>query len=230
MKRVKSILRDSFLGGLIIVAPLLVTLFLLNFVYGYVAGAIDPLVSGTRLASYTANVDLLAQLLAVVIIIVGVTLVGLIAQLSAGQRTIGGVGRIVNFIPVFRAVYGAVRSVASSLGEQNSRFKDVVIVEYPRMDIYSLGFLTGDAPERLQEMEEQDAYFVYAPSAPNPTGGALMMVPEEHIHDSGLSVKEGLRLIMTTGMSSEVPEDEEFGFNVGGPGPGPAVPEDEQDA
>ncbi|MFB6120867.1 MAG: DUF502 domain-containing protein [Halobacteriaceae archaeon] len=225
MKRIKSIVRDSFVGGLIILGPLLVTLFVFKFAFDWLVGVVDPIVSGTQLATYTANIELAAQLLALVGILVLITVVGLVAQLSVGRRTLGGIGRLVSFIPLFRAVYGGIRGVASSLSDRSTRFEDVVIVEYPRMGVYSLGFVTGDAPEKLREMEEQDAFFVYAPSAPNPTGGALMMVPEEHVHESGLSVKEGLRLIMTTGMTSEVSEDEEFSLDIGGPTAGPAEQE-----
>ena len=219
MKRLKSILRDSFVGGLIILGPLVVTLFVFKFAFDWVVGAIDPLVSGTRLVDYTANIELAAQLLAIVGILAFVTLVGLLAQLSVGRRTFGGIGRLVTFIPLFRAVYGGIRGVASSLSDRSTRFEDVVCVEYPRMGVYSIGFVTGDAPDRLQEKEGQDTFFVYTPSAPNPTGGGLILVPQENIYESGLSVKEGLRLIMTTGMTSETTEDEEFAIGLGGGSP-----------
>jgi len=232
MKRAKSILKDSFIGGLIILGPLLVTLFVFKFAFDWIVGAIDPIVSGGRLATYTANIEVAAQLLAIVAVLVLITVVGLVAQLSVGRRTFGGIGRMVSFIPLFRAVYGGIRGVASSLTDRSTRFEDVVFIEYPRMGVYSIGFVTGDAPEKLQEREGQDTFFVYTPSAPNPTGGGLILAPQERIYESGLSVKEGLRLIMTTGMTSEVDENEEFAIGMGGMGPGAAMSQaqDDQDA
>jgi uncharacterized membrane protein len=225
MKRARNVARDSFVGGLIIVAPLLVTLFLFKFAYDWTVGTIDPIVSSTRLTTYTANIELAAQLLAVLAILLAITLIGLVAQLSAGRRTIGGLGRVVGFIPLFRAVYGGVRGVASSLSERSTRYEDVVFVEYPRMGVYSIGFITGEAPDKLQEKEGEDTFFVYTPSAPNPTGGGLILVPNRNLYESGLSVREGLRLIMTTGMTTEVEDDREFGIDFGG---GPVVESEEQ--
>lgn len=208
----RRLLKDSFIAGVILVAPLAVTLFFFKVGYNWVVGAINPFIEASQLADYTANIALAAQLLAVLLILAAITLVGLVAQLSAGRRTLGSLGRVINFIPLFRAVYAGVRQVANSLTDRATSYEDVVFVEYPRMGVYSIGFITGDAPERLQELEGEDAFFVYSPSAPNPTGGALMMVPEANLHESDLTVREGLRYIMTTGMSGDPSEGDLSGM------------------
>jgi len=115
----------------LLVAPLVVTLLVGRIVVGWTLGIVDPLVQWTGLAAYVANDQLLAQILAVVLVLVTITVLGALAQWTVGQRVFGGVGRVVNFIPLVDTVYSSVRQVASSLVDRDSRYESVVLVEYP---------------------------------------------------------------------------------------------------
>lgn len=223
--RLKESLKSSFLAGVVLVAPLVVTLVILRFLSDLLAGQLEPIVQGTRLAQYTANNYLLAQLLALAVILVAVTLLGAFAKRPVGQRTLGKTGRLVGFVPVFRTIYGSVKQMASSVSTKRSDFDAAVFVEYERDGLYRLGLQTGQSPEGVERVAGEPARNVFVPGSPNPTQGALLLVPESRVYESGLSVRAAIRILMTTGMADGSRDDEIVALDDGEfPG---AVPESE---
>lgn len=203
--RLWSILRSSFVAGVALVAPLVVTLFALQLLVGWVTSAINPVVQGTRLAQYTAN-EVVAQVVAVVLITVAVAILGYFAQRSSGERLFALLDRGIGVAPLVRVIYSSVRQVSTALLEQSDRFESVVLVEYPREGVYALGFITGDSPQPVADIAGERTYNVYMPNSPNPTGGRLIMVPESRVHDVDISVRRGVRLIVTTGIEERQEE------------------------
>jgi uncharacterized membrane protein len=210
--RIKTTLQSNFVAGLVLLAPLLVTLFVLRTVGRWLGGILLPVVTETRLETLTANNVALAQLLALVVFVGLVTVFGFVAQRSAGRKLFGRTGQIVDFLPVFRTIYGTVRGMASSVTSRDSDFESVVYVEYPRDDVYRLGLKTGNSPEELEAIAGEPAHNVFLPSSPNPTQGLLNLVPESRIYESDMSVRAAIRFLMTTGMNggrSPIELDEE---------------------
>jgi uncharacterized membrane protein len=211
--RIKTTLKSNFTTGLILVAPLVVTLFVLRTIVSWFGGALMPVIRGTRLETFTADNLFLAQLLAIALFVAAVTVVGFLAQRSVGRRLFGKTGRVVDFLPVFRTIYSAIKGMASSVTSGTSDFESVVYVEYPREGIYRIGLKTGESPADLEEIAGEPAYNVFFPSSPNPTQGLLNLVPESRIHESDMSIRAGIRFLMTTGMDGkrspiELDEDE----------------------
>ncbi|MEE6209801.1 DUF502 domain-containing protein [Salarchaeum sp. III] len=204
--RIKTSLKSDFLAGLILVAPLLVTVVLFQVAFSWGTGFLAPFIEGTRLATLTANNILLAQVLALVLFVAVVTVVGAVAQWSVGKRLLGGTGRVVTFIPVFRTIYGSIRGMVSSVTTRSSDFESVVYVEWPQDGIYRLGLKTGDSPAGVEEVAGEEAYNVFVPGSPNPTQGSLILVPESQAYESELSVRAAIRLLMTTGMTESEEE------------------------
>ncbi|ELY73776.1 hypothetical protein C488_13278 [Natrinema pellirubrum DSM 15624] len=93
--------RQSFVAGLILVAPLVVTLYVLRFLVNWSLQFVDPLVRTAGLAQYTGNVTVVAQAFAVILIAVAAVVLGFLAQLSVGRHLFGNVGRLVNVVPSF---------------------------------------------------------------------------------------------------------------------------------
>jgi uncharacterized membrane protein len=207
MLPLRRVLKDSFIAGLLVAGPFLVTVFVFNLAFEWTLAVVDPLVRGTGLAAYTGNFELLAQALTLALLVATITAVGLLAQVGVGRRTLGGLGQFVNLIPLFRTVYRSIRQVADGLVQRSSQYESVVYVEHPRDGIYTVGFVTAESPPDVHEIAGQDVYNVYLPSSPNPTGGGLRLVPEDRMYESDLSVRQGIRLLMTTGVSSEPEAD-----------------------
>lgn len=201
--RVRSTLKSNFLAGLALTAPVIVTLFIIKVAIGWILGTLTPVVRGTQADTLTGGDLLAAQLLVAAVLVVAITLVGFLAQYSVGRRVFGRTGRTADFIPVFRTIYATVKQVATSVTERTSEYEDVVFVEYPRKGVYSIGLVTGDSPQAARSLAGQDVQFVFFPSSPNPTQGKLLMVPEDQIHGTDISVRRGLQLLMTTGMGDD---------------------------
>lgn len=196
-------LKASFVAGLILITPLAVTLYVLRLVVNWSLQFVNPVVESTRLTQYTANIEAVAQLVAALSIVVVITVLGYLAQKSIGKQLFGSVGRVVNVVPLVSTIYGSVRQVANSLVERRTNYDGVVLVEYPRDGIYSIGLVTGESPPAVEAYADQEVYNVFLPNSPNPTGGRLVLLPEEEVHELDMSVREGMRLIVTTGMNDE---------------------------
>jgi uncharacterized membrane protein len=204
------VFRDSFLAGLALLAPLLITVFVLQFLLTWVTGLIDPIVAQTRLAQYTANIHAVAQVLAVVLIVTVIVSLGYLAQRSVGQRVFGYVDRGIGLVPLVRIIYSSVRQVSNALLEGSSRYESVVLVEYPRDGVYSIGFVTSDSPSEVADVAGEAVYNVFLPNSPTPTSGHLLLVPEAQVHEVDISVRRGVRLLVTTGMAEHDAEIEEL--------------------
>lgn len=198
---VKRQLRRSFIAGVLLVAPLAVTVFVLVFTFSQLVGILDPIVEGTRLAAYTGNVVLAAQLLAAVLLVAAITVLGYLAQRSFGQRAVNAFDRLIGIIPVVSVIYAGVRQVSNALVDRNVSYDRVVLVEYPHRGVYSIGFVTGDAPAVAREVASQDVYNVFLPASPNPTAGRLVLASADRVHETNMNVRRGLRLIVTTGIA-----------------------------
>ena len=79
-------------------------------------------------------------------------------------------------------------------------YDSLVLVECPRKYVYAIGLVTSESPQAVDEVAGSDARNIFLPSSPNPAGGRLVMVPEEEIHEVDLSVRQGMRMLMTTGI------------------------------
>ncbi|MFB6282171.1 MAG: DUF502 domain-containing protein [Haloferacaceae archaeon] len=221
-------LRTSFVAGAVLVAPLAITLFVLQFVFLRVSRALDPVVRATRLAAYTANSRLLAQALAAVLLAAGVTALGYVASRSVGRRLFGSLERGVRLVPFVRTVYFGVRGVSESLLERAGGYERVVLVEFPRSGCYSVGFVTNRAPAAARTAAAavaggadagEDLYAVFLPHSPNPTAGRLVLLPDGDLTELDMSVRGGLRLLITTGLSVDAVEEELVeGGGTGKPG------------
>lgn len=202
--------KSDFLTGLLLLAPLAVTLFVLHFAFTRLFAFLRPVVDATRLAEYTANIELVALLITAVVMVGFIVGIGALADRSIGRRLFGGFDRLVGFIPLVNVIYTGVRQVGRALAEREHRYESVVLVEFPRTGMYSIGFVTGDAPPAAMVPGNEKVYNVFVPNSPNPTGGRLVLVPESQVYPTELQVGQGIRLVVTTGITSERAELEDL--------------------
>ncbi|WP_372910405.1 DUF502 domain-containing protein [Salinigranum sp.] len=206
-------LRNSFITGLFLVAPLAVTLFVLQFAFEWVTTTIRPVVRQVQpfLATtldYSGDLVLVSQVLSALLIAIAITFAGYLASKSLGQRLFGGFERGIRLIPLVRTIYFGVRQVSESLTESTESYDRVVLVEYPRERHWMLGFVTSESPRSVSRTTDEDLLTVFIPHSPNPTVGKLMMVPEDELWELDMSVRRGFRIIVTTGLSAEDMEDD----------------------
>jgi uncharacterized membrane protein len=105
-------------------------------------------------------------------------------------------------IPVAKDIYTTIKEASTLfLMDKESEFKNVVLVEFPRKGMYSIGFTTASIVDEIQEKTKEKAINVYVPTTPIPTSGYLVLVPENEVIPLDLSVEEALKLIVSGGLS-----------------------------
>lgn len=213
--------RASFLTGLAVVLPGVITLAVVKWLFGTISSFTDtllfflPYTLGPK-AIYQDGISgpvfwywsVLALLLAAAI----VTAVGVLTRYYFGKRLIAWADGIMLRVPVLNKIYGTIKQVdeAFTSGKKSS-FKTVVLVEYPRDGIYSLGFLTSEQADEAQNRMGRKCVCVFIPMTPIPTGGFLIIVPEEKIIKLDMSVADGLKYIISLGaLTNEAPPSPEI--------------------
>jgi uncharacterized membrane protein len=203
-------LKNSFIAGLILLAPLLVTIIALQIVLGWLRGMIGPVIDETRLVAYIGDVELAAELLAILLVVLAIAVVGYLAQRRLGSYLFDLFDRVIGLIPVVSVIYSSVRQVSNALTSQRTRYESVALVEYPRTGLYGIGFVTAESPATVVDTLGEGAVNVYLPNSPNPTNGQLLMVPESDIQELDMSVSRGIRLLVTTGIAEDERELQEL--------------------
>ena len=176
--------------GLVALLPLILALAVLRFAFGFLDGLVGPAIDRAT-GRDIPGVGVAALL--VVLLVVGML------GLSPQARRFGSAmeGRVVT-VPGIGTIYGIGRKIASSLTGSGSEggFTRVVVVEYPRDGVYSLGFLTG-----FVEKDGAPHAFVYLPTAPMPNSGWIAVFPVGQIWDTDLSSGEAMELVLSSGIS-----------------------------
>jgi len=201
--------RASFLTGLAIVLPGVITLAVVKWLFGTVSSFTDTLLFflpywlGPK-AIYQDGVSgqvfwywsVLALLLAVAL----VSVVGVLARYYFGKRLIAWADSMMLRVPVLNKIYGTIKQVDEAFTSgKKSLFKTVVLVEYPREGIYSVGFLTSEQTDEVRRKTDKKCVCVFIPMTPIPTGGFLIIVPEEKVIKLDMSVADGLKYIISVG-------------------------------
>ena len=206
-----QVLRESFRTGLVMLLPLLISIIVVKFLADQLFLLVNPLVRSTNLAAYTGNIEIIAQAATIILVVAAITFAGYISSYRASERLSKKLEKLVKEIPVFGSVYATVDRISESF-TGDSKFKKIVLVEIPYEEVYSLGLVTSEAPEPVKEEIGEDYQLVYLPYSPNPTMGRLRMVKEEKLHEVDMKVSQGMKLLLTTGITYQQEEmEEEFG-------------------
>jgi uncharacterized membrane protein len=185
--------RANIITGLIVLAPTLITLYLLVLVFVQVDGILGGVVERLVGVPIPGLGFLLASLL--------VLSAGALATNLIGQRIIGAAEKFIERIPIVGSIYVATRQIRDVILLKNKAiFEKVVLVEYPRLGIYSVGFVTKDGLKEVEEKIGQKVLSVFIPTTPNPTSGFLLLIPEEEVVFLNISTEDALKLIISGGL------------------------------
>jgi uncharacterized membrane protein len=192
-------LRNAFITGLLLLAPLAVTIWAFRLVIEFVGGRFRPIynhVLPESISGLTFVWDIVATLLVVVLI----TLFGYISRLFLGRFLLGVLDRFLQTVPGLNTVYNTVKQVIDTFGSQSRQmFSKVVLVQFPRPGVYSIGFLTNKAQGEPQEKTQEEVWTVFVPTTPNPTSGFLIMLPKRDIVELEMSVGDGMKMVISGG-------------------------------
>ncbi|MDA0654762.1 MAG: DUF502 domain-containing protein [Proteobacteria bacterium] len=192
-------LRNHFFTGIIVTAPIAITIFLVWQFIGFVDGTIAGLIPARYLPQ--TYLPFAVPGIGLLIAFVFLTLVGALAANFLGRWLVRTGDRIVNRMPVVRSVYGTLKKIFETVLAQSSRsFREVVLVEYPRKGIWAVGFITGTTEGEIQTITTSKMINVFLPTTPNPTSGFLLFVPHDTVVPLQMSVEEGIKLVISGGI------------------------------
>jgi len=207
-------LQRHFLTGLLAITPLAITSWILWRFYAIINATMQPWLARIPTLS-EAYPDFFLTLIGVVVFVLVITLVGLFTRNLIGMAFFRLLERFFQQIPVVKSLFSAVQQIARVfLQDQRKAFQKVVIFSYPREGLYSLGFVTSDdAADGLLT--------VFLPTAPNPTSGYMLLMPQSAAWTVDIPVEEAIKLIVSGGsiMTAAQASEIQDGMRQGSTGP-----------
>jgi uncharacterized membrane protein len=188
-------LRRYFIAGIVSLFPLGITLFVIYFG----VSSLGP-IFGSLLHFLPALARLPRQVLTIlgfVILLVVILLIGMVAAGTPGSWVLKRLADFFNRLPLLRSIYGTARQLTDAVLVDRQSLKQVVLVEYPRPQCWSLGFLMSDAPIFIHGREYRS---IFVPSTPTPTSGFPHLIPLDMIIKTSIGVDEGLKFVISGGV------------------------------
>ncbi len=192
--KVGTVIKKQFVSGLLVTIPLIVTFFVLRFLFESLDGLLNPFVHG--LLGY----DIPGLGAAVTILLI--LLAGIVATNFIGARLFHQGDRILGRLPLVRIIYTAAKQLVDSmLAPKERAFSEVVLVEYPRKGLFAIGFLSNRIRLDL-EANDQEMAMVFMPSTPTPISGMVVLVPVVDIHFLDVTVEEAIKILVSGGITA----------------------------
>jgi len=192
-------IRTYFLAGLVVFAPISITIYL-----SWLAiDAVDDLVRGLLPAAYNPENYLPFSIpgIGVLIAFVFLTLLGALAANFLGRSFLRLGEWFVDRMPIVRGIYATLKQIAETImAQSSSTFRDVVLVEYPRKGLWAIAFVSCPARGEIQEKTHEETLNVFLPTTPNPTSGYLLFIPKSDCIFLDMSVDAAIKYIISAGL------------------------------
>lgn len=192
-------LRRLLVTGLLILAPAALTVFVLVQLFQWMDGIFAPLVDGILAAIFERPVHVPGMGLLLTFLVV--LLLGWLSTRVAGRRLLRWMEGLIRKVPVAKSIYGATKGILEAVSQdQAEAFKRVVLVEYPKANLFAIGFVTAGSRWGAVHERLSDLLLVFVPTTPNPTSGFLLLVPRQEAIELPITVEEGVRMVISGGI------------------------------
>ena len=191
--------RSNLLAGILVTAPLGITLYIVWAVIEWVDDSVTPLLP----AAYNPETYLPFRIpgTGLVVALVMLTVIGALTTGLVGRFWVRTTQKAMARMPVVRSVYGAIRQIFETILQQKSTaFRQVVLFEYPRRGSWAIGFITGKTSGEVQNVTADEVVNVFLPTTPNPTSGYLLFLPRRELVVLDMSVEEGIKMVVSGGI------------------------------
>lgn len=139
--------------------------------------------------------------LGIIALLVFIFLIGLLTANFVGKKLLDLWERLLKKVPVVSSIYSALKQIVDSFSMQGSgNFSRVVLIEYPRKGVHTIGFVTGASKGEVQDKTKGKVLNVFVPTTPNPTAGFLLLVPEADVISLDMKVEDGMKMIISCGI------------------------------
>ncbi len=192
-------LRNYFLTGIIVTAPISITLYVSWQFIAFIDRQVTPLIP----PDYNPETYLPFGLpgLGLLLLVVVLILIGALAAGFVGRWLIRSGERLLARMPVVRTIYSALKQVFETVfAEKSKAFREVVLIEYPRRGIWVIGFATGTTKGEVQNIIEDEVVNIFLPTTPNPTSGFLLFLPRKDVIFLSMTVEEGVKMVISAGV------------------------------
>ena len=200
-------LRRDFIAGLLVFLPVAITLWFIGWVIGLLDSVLDILPSALHPNFY---LPFAIPRLGAVVTLLLILFLGVLTRGVATRRFLAAWENIFIQIPVFRGVYSAVQKLVQSFLGQSNAQRQVVMIEYPRAGVFTVGFAMGRAWSHLEEKKNSHLVNVFVPTTPNPTSGFFLLVPSSEVTLLNMTMEEALKLITSGGL---ITPDDKYRIN-----------------
>lgn len=194
MKRLWSIIKRYFISGVLVVVPLIVTAVVLRFLFEAVDGVLGPVINKI-FGYYVPGLGILATILLIFV-------VGILTRNFLGDQLVALGDRLLERLPLIRPIYASTKQLLKAMTQPNeSSFKEVVLVEYPRKGLWSVGFITNRL-EFFTRTEQAQLVAVFIPSPPTPLSGMIILVPAEDILLLDMNIEGAMKFMVSLGVAA----------------------------
>ena len=185
-------LKGTFIAGLFIVIPIGITIFILKFLFNFTDGILGSYLD--ELFGLIFHHELHVPGLGIITGVVVIYLAGLLATNVLGTQLLKLGDRLLSHIPLVNSIYSSSKQLIKVFREGKSSYRRAVFVEWPRPGVKAVGFVTAEV-----ERNGERLVVVYVPTMPNPTSGFALFFREEDVVDSGMTVEEAIKFVVSGG-------------------------------
>jgi uncharacterized membrane protein len=209
-----GVLRNNFLAGLVVIAPIGLTVWLILTVIGWIDGFVWPFVPeywhpdvvlnrwfGDPETGRTITVNVRG--IGVILFLVFTIVVGWVAKGLVGRSFLRWGESLVDRMPVVRSIYNGAKQIAETVFAQSDKsFDKACLIEHPRKGVYAIAFISTSAKGEILEKlgAEDDIVTVFMPTTPNPTSGFLLFLPRREVILLDMTVEDAAKLVISAGL------------------------------
>ena len=190
-----SRLRNYFFAGAVVLIPIGITLYLSLFIIKVSTKLIPKELNPNSYLNFEIPG------IEIIIAIFLITLIGWISLSFLGKKIFELINRVLKKIPILRTIYSAINQMTESLTKSDNKQKSVVLLEYPKKDVWAVGFATKENKGIINDKIGNDLVNVFVPTTPNPTSGFLLMVPKKNLIFLDISFEQASKFIVSAGTS-----------------------------
>ena len=198
-------LRNLFITGLLVLVPLGTTVWIVYKLFDLadrnIRNLFQPHFNTLCQYFFDRTFPIPPYGVGVVVTLLVILAAGLLARNLIGRRLISLLEKLMLRVPVVRQIYVAIKQISEAfLHRKRKLFNETVLIEYPRRGIYSIGFVTSEAPSTFKQRIASDLLCVFVSTTPNPTSGVLVMVPRRDVIPLNIPVEEGMKMVISAGI------------------------------
>ena len=194
MQRINTHFKRYFLAGLILWAPLSITIWVIAWVFDVLDSVLPMAIRSEAL--FGVHIPGFGVLVVVLLILV----TGFVAANLIGQKLVEIWEGMMSRIPLVRSIYSSVKQVSDTILSPNGQaFRQAVLVQYPRQGSWTIGFLTGTPASDVAQHLPTECVSVYVPTTPNPTSGFFLMMPKSEVIELSIGVDAALKYVVSMG-------------------------------